>query len=54
MILASVTTFLAAVDGFVGFGLGLFVGWWLWRHRPPDRKYSVDLTIHHDPTDDTA
>jgi hypothetical protein len=48
VIIATLTEVLAAVDGFVGFGLGLFVGWWLWRHRPPDRRYHVDLHLHKD------
>jgi hypothetical protein len=41
----TVGDFLVAIDGFVGFGLGLLVGWLRWRHRPADRHYSLDITV---------
>jgi hypothetical protein len=43
MILASLTDVLAAVDGFVGFGLGIAASWIYWRRRP--REYTVNITI---------
>lgn len=45
MIFAALSDVLIAVDGFVGFGLGFLVAWFIYRRRPPNRKYTVDLTI---------
>lgn len=45
MILGSLYDILVWADGVGGFLLGLLAGWWLWRHRPPDRRYSIDLVV---------
>lgn len=45
MIFADLTNILVAVDGFIGFGLGYLVAWFIYRRRPPNRRYTVDLTI---------